>query len=131
MTDIKRVHTFQLLQARHKGVPAKKLMRIAESEENRKLDPEDYLHQFMISCPFNWTIGENIGIAPKKLSSTNKITSICERIVEISELPGQGGFRNLQRTVIYISPQSFPAITRTLHQQVNQSSRSATEITSS
>ena len=92
MTDIKVIHAFQLSKARHEGVAAKELMRIAESEENRKLEPEDYLHQFMISCISNWTIGENIGIAPDKLSKTDKITSVCERIVEISELPGQGGW---------------------------------------
>ena len=92
MTSVRVIRTYNLMQARHEGVAAKELMRIAESEENRKLQPEDYLHQFMISCISNWTIGENIGIAPDKLSKTDKITSVCERIVEISELPGQGGW---------------------------------------
>ena len=92
MTDIQAVKAFQLLQARHEGVADSDLMRIAESAENRKLEPEDYLHQFMISCPFNWTIGENIGLAPEMVKGQIKITSICERIVEISELPGQGGW---------------------------------------
>ncbi|MDB4694440.1 phage/plasmid primase, P4 family [Flavobacteriales bacterium] len=92
MTDIKVIHAFQLSKARHEGVADSDLMRIAESAENRKLEPEDYLHQFMISCISNWTIGENIGIAPDKLSKTDKITSVCERIVEISELPGQDGW---------------------------------------